>query len=199
VRQFRLLISIWLVITALIGSVVLYGRSQPGPNPLQALGFAFCGDRLCFMGILPGVTRWEDAEHILIWGGANLSMGKSTFSIDHMRVVVDYDPGTQIVRLLMFLEEFGAPLPLTIGDILAYWGTPCGFTPDTVAGKELLVLYPHQYVALNLDVQHIDLAMPLRYLVIPSANVTCKDYVSWPGLTTPERYRSLYFNAPTSP
>jgi hypothetical protein len=44
----------------LAGGIVAYGRAQQRSNMVLDLGFDFCGDRACFLGVIPGQTTWDE-------------------------------------------------------------------------------------------------------------------------------------------
>src|SRR5882724_2093341 len=59
-RLARLVISLSLTITALIGGVILIGRAHTESNALETLGFGVCAGRPCFIGLAPNITKWSD-------------------------------------------------------------------------------------------------------------------------------------------
>lgn len=64
-RFARHVIAIWVVAILLLGAVLLYSRLSSPPNDLEALGLGLCDGQPCFMGIIPGVSTWEDVTPIL--------------------------------------------------------------------------------------------------------------------------------------
>ncbi len=60
-RLLRPVMLLWLLISAVISSVILYSRTPAGPSELQRLGFGSCDGKPCLMGITPGLTPLPDA------------------------------------------------------------------------------------------------------------------------------------------
>src|SRR5260221_2132517 len=115
------IIAVWLTCVASIIGALLYGRLNPMPNRLQMLGFNVCSDRLCLIGIIPGVTSPADTATILVQHGA--LFGGKYYVIGDERINFP-NLGTTIAFLTITTQPH-KPMPVTVGDALVYLGNPC--------------------------------------------------------------------------
>ena len=62
-----LIVTVFLILTAVTGTIVLHGRGLPEvrTDQLQAMGVDTCEGKLCFMQVIPGVTTWNEAHRAL--------------------------------------------------------------------------------------------------------------------------------------
>jgi hypothetical protein len=131
-RFLRLLSVICLSFAMLDGLAAFYGRTYPTPNRLQNFGLGKCSGQLCFSGVIPGTTSLEDAARILAQHGAvqpptGVNLGVK-FVVDD--AYIDFDGS---MRTVMHVSVFSSPdrrLPVSVGDVLSFLGTPCGLGFD---------------------------------------------------------------------
>src|SRR6266496_6695118 len=64
-RFLRVVIAVWLLLTALIMVAMLYGYVTVAPNVLSEVGFDVCNGQPCFLGIVPGVTTGQEAHKLI--------------------------------------------------------------------------------------------------------------------------------------
>src|SRR5262245_46869565 len=57
-KHLRWVTNCWLMLVVAICVARLYGQSKP--DNLSAFGLDLCEGRPCFMGITPGITKWDD-------------------------------------------------------------------------------------------------------------------------------------------
>ena len=175
----------------------MYGRAHVEQTTLEAFGFNACGDRLCFLGIAPGVTRWSKALATLESHGARQrTLQEDVYFIDHLRINIEYDPQTQLVTYLAIIDQAGAPLPITLGDFVRYLGTPCRFTIQVYSPRYLEIVFQRAYLTLSMDSPALSPNMLIPFIEMNSTGEVCTNGAAWPGFTTPDRYLGLWMNQP---
>jgi hypothetical protein len=195
-RLIRLALIGWFVTVISIGSTVLYGRARTEQSPLEAYGFSKCNDRLCFLGIEPGVTRWSRALDILGEHGAVQSkLSGNVFLMDHTRIDIDYNPQTQLVDFISPYDQSGMPLPITVGVAIQYLGIPCGFQPiNPFQPNAVILFYPHENMVFYLDTSVLYPSNRAAFVQLYD-NQNCDKATTWPGFVSYERYYALYFKS----
>jgi hypothetical protein len=184
-RLVRMVGILWLSLLALSGSAVFYGRARSEQNELQALGFSICHDRLCFMGIKPGVTPPQNAEKMLIEHGAiKIPASARSYLVGPNRAQFSADDS---VASISFEPQSEKLLPLTVGHVLNYLGNPCRFDRGTFSyGYTIVLIYPFGYLmAISDNPIQLNVATPLSYIFIypPFASPDeCERGLPWPGL-----------------
>jgi len=194
-RLLRLASIVWLVLLVPIGGAVGYGRSQIEQTTLESFGLHKCSDRLCFLDIAPGVTRWSKALAILEKHGAlQWTRQEGIYFIDNIRINIEYNPETQLVTYISIIDQTGNVLPLTAGDIVEYLGNPCRFNPDTYQSLNLILIYRYAFVTIGLDAPYTSPTTPIKYIEMESISDNCISGEVWPGFTTSKQYWNLYLN-----
>jgi len=178
---------------ALTSGAVVLGRT--GPGALEALGVGICDGAPCFMGILPGVTRWEDARAILAKNGgyiveitSHAAFTDVYYSIHHLRLTIDYYHATGHVTVIYIEGETGAALPVTAGDVIRYLGLPCsaliGDTP-----QQLSLGYPGEWLDMRFIEKRLSLYSPVTYIGIQGSGQNCVCGGEWRGFAKSDQYR----------
>ena len=189
----RLVLSMWLLITALLGGAALYGHAHPEPNTLRTLGFDLCNGKSCFFGIVPGATTVDDAYAILEQQGFH-SAAISPRTYDGMYVDLQADPQADTVGNLFVEGPVYSPLPVSLGDVFGYFGVPCGFVVGGGVAVQLTLIYPFADVYVNLAQERISPNTSIKGVTIHSAMFwnSCGDSTPWPGFTLMQRYIDLH-------
>ena len=60
-RLIRLIFTIWMLFILILISVLLYVRHSFEVSELEELKFGTCYGQPCFMGLIPGVSMWNEA------------------------------------------------------------------------------------------------------------------------------------------
>ena len=193
----RLVMILWLLITAFIGSVMLCARTTSGASELQKLGFDICDGRPCYMGITPGLTPLADAMALFEKnGGLCETMRKqdsfgglrALCSVGELETTMDYSPDTLIVRSLNVMIASGGPVPVTVGDAARYWGLPCGFSREPMSFSRFILMYPYVYLDLGYADKWISPGTWVDSILISSVAAPCDRDIPWHGFTISERY-----------
>lgn len=126
-RFFALTLILFGTMFAICGLVVIGGRSQSTPGVLQKYGVTRSNDRLCFMGVAPGVTSWSSV--LERFASANRNKGSDThlmISIDAINYVYGTlsSPDKTTPQRISIDFNSDEPAP-TLGAIVAEFGTPC--------------------------------------------------------------------------
>ena len=181
----------------IIAGAVLFGHARAQQSTLEKYGFSICNDRLCFLEIAPGVTRWSKALDILVEHGAvQPKLTENVFFIGHTRINIDYDPLTQVVGYISVIDQSGTPLPVTAGDAIRYLGMPCGFSPITFQLNNLVLYYPHGSLTFNLDTLYLHPTTHVNYVDLPADDEYCDKVPAWPGFASYDHYLALFMKSP---
>jgi hypothetical protein len=152
-----------LTLMGLCFAAIERGRAEPTPEIVQ--GFGWCEDRLCYMGIVPGRTSWQDAQTIL--ASASMRIQSSSgwrieAEAEDARIILDANPGDSTVQYIRIRS--GA----TLGSVIAIYGSPCTaysngvlywtIYPSAMAvtapiGRDLLLRDPRDGLDPNWSVQ----------------------------------------------
>jgi hypothetical protein len=179
-----------------VGSAVLLSQAHTQQTTLEKYGFSTCNDRLCFLGIAPGVTRWSKALDILVDHGAvQPNLSENVFFMGHTRIRIDYDPQTQVVGYISVIGQSGVPLPVTAGDAIRYLGVPCGFTPITFQLNTMVLYYPHGSLTFNLEGLHLYPTTQINYVDLPASDGYCDRATVWPGFASYDHYLTVLLKA----
>jgi hypothetical protein len=141
--------TIWSI--AIFGAQITGGRLNPDwTNDFDPL--EWCGEKLCFMGITPGVASWDEAKRIL-----------EPYHIQYLSVKPEAITGnTERVNFLVSSTETGKvdwftldyssyPYPLTLKSIVARFGPPCGASGGFNDSNEIFGV-EYSYVSVGISV-----------------------------------------------
>lgn len=183
----------WFVTVVSVGSTVFYGRARPETASLEAIGFTACGNKLCYFGIEPDVTKRDQALTILEEHGAvRASPREDVYVVGHFRVTLHYDFQSQRVTYISVIDHYGDPLPATAGDAIGYLGTPCSFNPNIYQSHNLTLVYPNTTFTLQFASPVIGPTTQINYIELGSGSQFCNSGPPWPGFTSVKRYIDLY-------
>src|SRR5262245_19623097 len=127
-RLLLLTSGLCLILAGFCLAIIERGRAEPTPEIVA--GFGWCEDRLCYMGIVPGRTSWQDAKTILTSASRRIQSASDwrvVADADDARIILQPNPGGSTVQYISILS--GA----TLGSIIALYGSPCtAFNPNGV-------------------------------------------------------------------
>ena len=138
------------LISLIMAVALAGGRIAPDwTDDFDAL--AWCGDRLCFMGIAPEITTWAQAIDILEPYGYQriLSSSAGIYGITERVEFVLTEEAKKVGSLS--IDYAGFPHGARLKSVIARFGAPCsvGVTDETV---EIFVLvYPQMIVGVPAD------------------------------------------------
>jgi hypothetical protein len=205
-RLARLLISICVTITALICGAILVGRGHSEPSTLETLGFGTCQGKPCFIGIAPGVTKWDGLKENV----AQKQEVRSVFSLVSIDQEIDFgtehflgsvrnDISPSIVTIMVI-----ATLPdkrvIRLRDVVQIYGFPCAVSSG-VTGHELLLMYPFMNIKSETPNNRLDIEAPIDRITMVNGDVTAPQYktqctlvkktqTAWIGFASLENYQS---------
>ncbi len=197
-RFYRRVLIGWLVIVALIGGMLLDARAASRPGDLQGLGFGMCDGRPCFMGITPGLTTLPDAMAYLEKnGGRNEALGfqysvgerRVQYALGELTVILDYSPETLVVQTLNVMLP-GVAVQVKVGDVVRYWGLPCGFSRESMRFTRFVLAYPYLYLDLGYADQWIGPGTWVHSIGINPSVVPCDGAIPWHGFVQSEWYQN---------
>lgn len=154
-RLIRLVIGIWLLTVAFIGSAVWYGRTYAEPNKLPAIGLDTCKDQPCYAGIVPNTMTYDDTMRIL-----NRKRGLPESSplrgvVDESNRPVRYvhvfvNKKSMVFEIDLILRQGALP----VGDLIQRLGQPCAVYPlpldfDRRYPYTVVLAYPQLSVYVN--------------------------------------------------
>ena len=184
-RIIRMVCVVWLVVIASVSGALLFERSYSAPNRLPTVGLDTCNSRMCFMGIIPGVTEPAQADTILQQHGAVVrkvpnSGARFFYTIDEN--VITFQATIHAVTYLTITTPRFKSLPVTLGDAIGYLGTPCKMEryAEGVWGFHIRLIYQDGAVdASNYDSLRVNLEAQLSSIELypPTSSLTeqCKD------------------------
>jgi hypothetical protein len=121
---------LWLVLFAITSGVIGFQHQQPVSNLLERLGLDDCNGRLCFMGVIPGLTKWNKVPIIPFENRLNerqYDLHYTDFTVS-LWASFNGDHTTQV----SFRSAY-SDMMFTLGELIAYFGTPCAVTLTTEA------------------------------------------------------------------
>lgn len=178
----------------LIATRIAHGRAQPPQDLLGQYGITPCRNRLCFLGIVPGITSWRAARTLTSRRDAVVTSDGIT--LQYRDLVAQVPPGrsnnadSNIRHITIVWQQ--SPPDLTLGTIVAQFGTPCAALTD---GPDALTLvYPRarfDSVVIWNDRARYDGPVHRIVLLDPGdQELGCQREGSpWLGFTTLARYR----------
>lgn len=170
----RRLLVVWLTLAVICAGVLLMGRFNAGPPVLQSLGFDVCEGRPCYRGIRPGM-EWAKAQGQLASNRASDMLGRasSTGMVGPSAVIASdvpidniqlFSEGSTMVKAIAVegLTEQG--LPISIGAIIAQYGTPCrlDWYGNDYGPNRVFINYPNLLVFATIAIQSVDNPADLR-------------------------------------
>ncbi len=144
--------------------------AQDNENPLTRLGFNLCDGRPCFLGIIPGVTDWQDASSVLLAKGFELDNlgppGLDTLSNvgnSGDGITVFSDPTKPNTVRWIELAVLHGRYTIHLADVLALYGLPCAAASDA---KNSYWFSYHTVLAHALSDERSDAGAPIIYIAI---------------------------------
>jgi hypothetical protein len=212
---FRRVLVLSSVLFVIAGVVVINGRRNPTPDPLNALGFGVCQGEPCFRGIKPG-TAWAAVQELFPINEEipYFDHPIGTDNVHHVSIIAANE-SEKVTDIVVEREQRTSPLPFTIGTIVSHYGPPCriffNYTNPT-ALQSLLLLYPSLTVSVVPTAPNNPAAFRFRAevhadefaITAGNADGTCdtpitRDFGPWQGFTSLDIYRDRYLRALTSP
>jgi hypothetical protein len=121
----RQIMAIWLTLLAICAGTVVIARANPGPNRLQALGFAVCDGEPCYRGIKPGMA-WDKAKALYPDGLVERErMISFAGEQSPFRMINFQRSEEQTVRRIEFVRRSPQLIPASLGEVVALFGIPC--------------------------------------------------------------------------
>jgi len=197
----RVLIG-WLALIAVCVAGVMIGKLDHAPDTLQALGFVVCDGEPCFQGIKPGMN-WNEARKRLpetAVSGKHLVWPVKMMNIEVVIISPSRD-GSSVQEISIIGS--GSFFPITAGQIVAHYGSPCGVSME---GAAITLLYPTLTINVadsglnrpnNFQLQVISPVSELDILIKISAHESCNSSTGmfsgvWHGFTSTNVYLKRY-------
>lgn len=171
----RRLLIVWLTLAVICVGALLVGRRNAGLPVLRTLGFDVCEGKPCYKGIRPGM-EWASAQRQLASNrsgnsgtpGTAASVTVNASDVASSNVPIDdvqlYSEGSTMVKAIAVegLTEQG--LPITIGAIIAQYGTPCrlDWYGNDYGPNRVFINYPDLLVFATIAIQPVDNPADLR-------------------------------------
>ena len=205
-RLARLLITLSVTLTALLGGAILVGHGYSEPSTLETLGFGTCQGKPCFIGIAPGVTKWDGLKAYV----AQKQEVHSVFSLVSNDQEIDFgtkhflgsvrnDFSPSIVTIMVI-----ASLPnirvIRLRDVFQMYGFPCAVSSG-LNGNELLLVYPFMNIKSETPNNRLEMEAPVDRITMVNGDVTAPQYkaqctlvqktqTAWIGFASLENYQS---------
>ncbi len=197
-RLLLLTIALCAILTMGCTTVIAFSRAYPASDRLSELGLRRCIETLCFRGIIPGRTSWQDA--IVAFNGHSIAEGDPFFG----RIMLL--PSSDGNSLESILIDHPLDEPIQLGEIMALYSFPA--CVDIYPRTGMLVLhygmlhvltrFINTQISPNTPVMQIVLKIP-----VPNSNTSpqCSSVHSaeingqyaqrsWRGFVSEQRYLS---------
>jgi hypothetical protein len=197
------LISAVLLIVAV--GVVVIARLDRASDRLLALGFDLCDGEPCWRGIKPGMP-WNKAIEMSAYAklyaqGPNLEQEHAGSSVI-VSATIDM---ASVDRIVLAARSLPYLLPITVGEIVAKYGSPCRVEESYDSnGPVLRLMYPAITAVVPFNpsfrrgVTYVEADTPLTFFYLrKSDQVQCSDdaaanpegwYGVWHGFATNDVY-----------
>jgi hypothetical protein len=116
------------------------------------LGFDFCGDRACFLGVIPGQTTWDETLQRLGSRGFINYGATITYPVTDAAVTLDRLERDGPIGRIQIVGVTEKSLP-ALQNFIAAWGSPCAVRV-TNSFDNLLLIYPFAELSVDLDYLH---------------------------------------------
>lgn len=197
----RLIVAMFelsLICALLSGVVIVVGRSKPQPQ--TEIRPELCDGAPCFMGSVPGVTAWDKLANQMM---DTLPVDKRSplvaliLESETSAVFTATDDRTRVGAILLHHHK---ALPITVGELVSQYGSPCVILYDKMY-NHLVLRYPTLNARIVLDDptrEFLTRDMALYELkfhtdpdnCVPRARANEQDmtFSRWRGFTSIERY-----------
>jgi hypothetical protein len=152
----RLSITVLLNFALLVAVSIAAGRLWGAEQDSRVAMLHVCDGVPCIMGVMPGVTRWQDVETRLESGrGGDLDARIISLRLQPNALLELYPSvnQTEVGRIYLLLLD----QPVSAGWIIQRFGVPCGVSLYHAAGQATL-----RYPALLANVQMYDARLRLN-------------------------------------
>jgi hypothetical protein len=161
--------------------LLIGGRAYPhkplGENPLTARGFTLCDGQPCFLGIVMGVSRFDEAQTTID------KVFTNPFRRPVMHAVDNIVQKIELVQQENFL----------FGDFILLYGTPCRVWIDVEYEMRIHIYYPHLSLTTVEHTSRVGLLKTIKFTTkISEISLLTKDLcgekratheVDWMGFT----------------
>lgn len=156
---------VWFLLIGLIGGSRLVGHQQPTPDRLALLQLDYC-KLPCWIGIVPGKTRFTEAKSVLMqyFEGAQFTDAEDRLTLSTVlydqargitilvgtgssRIMGDNNPPVETI--LVYYQDASAP-DFSLGTLLNVVGRPTSVSLITgVAGQSSLIYFGNEHLVLD--------------------------------------------------
>jgi hypothetical protein len=192
IRVIRAVLTLFLILTALIGVACGYGRYLAPRNPLRSLGFDVCGNTPCFAGIAAGSMSIEDAEkklsQIAIPATDYPNVFHKSLAGNDTTINVYSDENADNATSLNILLPY-LPPSLTLDRFIALYGLP-HYVVETVDPTFVNLYYPKMMLTarLGMDNRVLSFNAPIEAINFRLLNDYPDEFpqylIPWIGFTT---------------
>src|SRR5258706_7902340 len=177
-RLFVLVGSLGMLIIALCAHAITYGHFSSRSNPISFFGLGNCADAACFKAMTPGLTSWADAQKMLATLDNTLLFDNQILApigSDGEAHLYESMGGTRVGQIYIAVpsETF-----LSVGEIVAEYGVPCGISIQTYPVSNFVTLhYPLLYVRTQNAGSRLTVDIPIQMIVFrdPAYPHSCQE------------------------
>lgn len=124
-RVLSLTIFLYMFTLTLCGAAIASGQ-RLAPADVRARGMGMCEGMPCLAGVVPGQTRWQDAQALLSTAnGSEVSQKRIGFAVPPGGTAELY-PSMDGISVGRIYLRFADHAPLDVGWIVEMFGEPCG-------------------------------------------------------------------------
>ncbi len=135
-RFIRLVAIYWLLMIAMIGGAVLYGRSHAQPTKLQTLGFGVCGGSPCWHNVVPGVSQWDEIKTVMTgYGLTTDTVAFLSTEVSNSVISTYLGEGNRVEVVTMELLNRQDKQAIPLSAVIALFGKPCRVIERDATGE----------------------------------------------------------------
>jgi hypothetical protein len=195
-RLLRNTIVLWLVMVAILSPILLPNRPSFVPSELQMLRLSLCGNQLCFMGIIPGVSTWKDVSPVLRNFDLEEQDSVAFVKLENATVMIEHFEGI-VTSVEVYSINNGENIGVSLRSIIQMAGSPCAIY--FLTARHPRIFYPSMWVDIVLDTNRsAEGAFADSILMTPTDEILrCTStpdipLLKWKGFALLDRYISLY-------
>lgn len=194
----------WMLTLVLLGvfvtsAAIAAGERQPDASPLPALGYDRCDGFPCYLGMVPGLISWTDANERI----AGFQQGDTTYQPLKLTrftmpnaggFLISNTPDLTLTEVALSPRGYTGEFP-TLRDLLLFYGTPCSVYTEQFQTHVTLIrlVYPHLTVDFPHETERLSWDRRPDYINIKRAQDNLCELTEglqpWRGTTLYWRYR----------
>lgn len=161
----RLAGGLFSLIAALLLLTMTLGKLVDPRNPVTGLGLEYCGERVCFRGMLPGQSDWDEALAAIYGEGIRNVKYLRFNSTDGEISIYRYLERAKLGPVMITLSDRNGIPRLVAGDVVNQFGPPCR-VEMVIPAYHTALIYPFAYFNVSSSAPHVSPTTRVRSIVL---------------------------------